>query len=104
MKKLPGSGRPKGSPNRVRVSKIREVLAENGINPAEKILELMHYLEPSDQLKAWCFLAGYCEPKPSEVDGAENRSEDLAERTKELTDEELEKSITYNGARDVSGS
>lgn len=102
MAKLPKSGRQKGTGNHFKVSKIKEVLAEKKINPAEKIIELMFLLEPHDQLKAWCFLASYCEAKPAEAEtGNENSSEQVAERVKDLTDEQLQKAITYNGGRDV---
>ena len=105
MKKLPTSGRKKGTGNSFTYSKIREVLTVAEVNPASKILELLNYLEPSDQLKAWCFLASYCEAKPVALDETKlDKISDLAERLKDLTDEELKQAITGGKAVSVSGS
>lgn len=61
-------GRKKGTPNKKKVLKVADVLAEKGINPVEKILEQLPYLDPKDQVKAWLELQSYTEAKPREVE------------------------------------
>lgn len=105
MKKLPTSGRKKGTGNSFTYSKIREVLTVAQVNPGSKILELINYLEPSDQLKAWCFLASYCEAKPVALDEQKlDKIAELAERMQDLTDDQLKLAITQGKGRDVSST
>lgn len=70
------------------------MLAEKDINPTEKILQIIPYLEPSDQLKAWGLLLSYCEVKPTENEvPPEGSTEDLVERLKDVSDNNLMKVI-----------
>jgi hypothetical protein len=61
-----GSGRKKGTPNKKKLLRVDELLAEKNINPVEKALELMPELAPHQQIKVWMELASYCFPKPRE--------------------------------------
>jgi DNA integrity scanning protein DisA with diadenylate cyclase activity len=103
MQKVPGSGRKKGQLKKVTVARVREVLAEHGKNPTEEILKLIPYLEPEDQLKAWCFLIGFSEARPSEEEQNKlNKVAELADKLEKMSDEQLTKAITL-GMKDVSG-
>lgn len=60
------SGRKKGTPNKKKIVKVADLLAEQNINPAEKILNIIPTLDPEDQVKAWLDLLSYCEAKPKD--------------------------------------
>lgn len=63
--KPPNSGRKKGTPNKKKLKKVAEVLAESGIEPASEIIKEIALMdEPKDRAKAWCDLLAYCEAKP----------------------------------------
>lgn len=77
------------------------MLAEKGINPTEKILELIPFMDEVDQAKVWLSLLPYLEPKVTDIDTG-NSSEDLSERLKYVSDEQLIKAIEYNEKKDVT--
>lgn len=70
----PNAGRKKGTPNKKKLVKAADVLAEKDINPVQKILEI---IEEKDQAKAlspyvkaqlWLDLLSYCQAKPKETE------------------------------------
>lgn len=77
------------------------MLAEKGINPTEKILDLIPYMDEIDQAKVWLALLPYLEPKVTDVD-SNNASEDLSDRLKDVSDEQLIKAIEYNEKKDAA--
>lgn len=87
--KLPGSGRKKGTPNKRRISKVGEVLAEHDMNPASEIIKEIALMdEPKDRANAWIDLLAYCEAKPKTVE--ENDDDDFnPEDFKDISTEEL---------------
>ena len=70
ISKVPGSGRKKGTTNKVKVSKVREVLAELGIDPVREIIEILQNGDLNDRARAEMYLElqSYCEAKPKEND------------------------------------
>lgn len=66
----PNAGRKKGTPNKKKLVKAADILAEKDINPASEILKLINTgtLEPKDELKAWSELLSYCQAKPKETE------------------------------------
>jgi hypothetical protein len=72
------SGRKKGTPNKKKILKVADVLADQNIDPTKKILNIIPTLEPEDQVKAWLDLLSYCQAKPkdSEPDGDDDNDPD----------------------------
>lgn len=74
--KPPGSGRKKGTPNKKKLLKVVDILAEKDLNPVVEILKLMNSLDskgkpalsPSMKITAWFDLLSYCQAKPKEVE------------------------------------
>lgn len=66
MQKPPGSGRKKGVPNKTRLIRVADLLAEKAINPVEEIMALMPDMRPEAQAKVWLELLSYCQAKPKE--------------------------------------
>jgi hypothetical protein len=62
------SGRKPGSKNKKSIIRVKDLLAERDINPAQKILELIPELPPWDQIDAWMDLLSYCEAKPKAME------------------------------------
>lgn len=61
-------GRQKGTPNKTKVLRIEDVLVARGLNPIEKILEILegpNDMYDSDKAKLWLALQSYCQPKAS---------------------------------------
>jgi hypothetical protein len=81
------SGNPLGRPRKL-IKRPDEVLAEQGISPVSKILDLIPQLKHSEQLRAWLELLSYCHAKPKEFSMLDDRR-DLAA----LSDEELIKML-----------
>lgn len=79
--KPPGSGRVKGTPNKARLKRVAEILAEAGMSPAAEIIDCIALMdEPKDRAKAWGDLLSYCEAKPKAVEpdkGGDNSGLDL---------------------------
>ncbi|HEY8270749.1 MAG TPA: hypothetical protein VIG33_07650 [Pseudobdellovibrionaceae bacterium] len=65
MKKVEGSGRKPGTPNKKSLLRVEEVLAEKNVNPTEEILAIIPSLDPNEQVRAWGMLLSYIQPKPA---------------------------------------
>jgi hypothetical protein len=61
-------GRPVGSPNKSKLLRVEDLLAEKDINPIEEILKLIPTLEPRDQVKTWLDIQGYVQAKPRDIE------------------------------------
>lgn len=61
-KKVPGSGRQKGTPNR-RTQRLAEVLEEGGINVPLRLLRILPKLPPEKQADVLLGLMPYLYPK-----------------------------------------
>lgn len=97
----PDAGRKPGSKNKKTVLRVKEILAESGINPTEEILKLIPILEPEEQLKAWGLLLSYCEVKPREDEAPPiEGTEDLAEKLRDVSDSNLIKVIEFQRKAD----
>lgn len=97
----PDAGRKPGTKNKKTVLRVRDVLSERDINPAQKILDLIPILEPEEQLKAWGLLLSYCEVKPSENENPpEHSQEDIIEKLKDVSDSNLMKVIEFQKKAD----
>jgi hypothetical protein len=46
--KFSNRGRPAGSPNKSKLLRVEDLLAEKNVNPIEEILKLLPTLEPRD--------------------------------------------------------
>lgn len=90
-------GRKKGTPNKKVLKKVAEVLAEQDLNPAEKIVSLLIHgdLEDKDRIRAWASLLEWCEAKPkARVD--EPADEPNAEEFENVSSEDLLKIVQDN--------
>jgi hypothetical protein len=67
-KKIPGSGRKKGSKNKKTIARVADKLADKSLDPTEEILKIIPTLEPKDQVNAWLDLLSYTQPKPKEIE------------------------------------
>jgi len=91
------SGRKKGTPNKRKVLRVEEYLAQKNINPVEKILSIIETgeLKKSEEISAWFDLLNYVQPKlkPIEVttvhDGGELDGESLLEKFSNVSDENV---------------
>lgn len=91
-------GRKKGTPNKKRIPKVADYLAERDINPAQEILRLLkdddfkNPLRIQDKINAWLDLLSYCQGKPRD-DGAESTTAEsdaeLLEKFKDVSSEAL---------------
>ena len=70
------SGRKRGTPNKVRVLRVAEVLAGNKINPVQEIISLLPNLEPRERVKTLLELISYLEVKPSIYEPIEDHEEE----------------------------
>lgn len=66
------SGRKKGSLNKKTLLSSAVVLANRGINPTDKLIELIPSLEPKERAAVWKFLAALSEPKKSVADSLDS--------------------------------
>jgi hypothetical protein len=66
MPKPAGSGRKKGTPNKTKLVRVADLFAEQGINPVDKVMELLPDMRPEAQAKVWLELLSYCQAKPKE--------------------------------------
>lgn len=75
----PDAGRKAGSPNKKRVAKVSDYLAEKDINPTAEILKLIPHMDYPDAAKAWLDLLSYTQAKPKEETetGNDNDGRDL---------------------------
>lgn len=66
----PPRGRPKGSPNKIKILKVDVALAQLGVEPVHQILALVKdgKLADKDKARIWLELLSYCHPKPREVE------------------------------------
>lgn len=87
----PGAGRKPGTPNKKTVLKVEEILSTAGINPIEKVLQLITELEPRDQVKYWLELQSYCEAKPKEAENVDDTPDELTliEQLRDVSDSVL---------------
>lgn len=58
------SGRKKGTPNKKKLKKVSEALAEQGLDLVAQILAEIPLLEDKDRMRAYFELLSYCEAKP----------------------------------------
>lgn len=69
--KPPNSGRQKGTPNKSKVLRVEDYLAEKGINPIVKVIEILE--DPNtdmcdyDRARVWIALQSFCQAKPREL-------------------------------------
>lgn len=80
-------GRQKGTPNKSKVARVGEFLAEKGVNPAQEILDIIPTLDARDQLSAWLDLLSYCQAKPKAVE--ETLPDEGDEELGEITNAQL---------------
>lgn len=66
MPKPANSGRKKGVPNKTKLIRVADLLAQKAINPVEEIMALMPDMRPEAQAKVWLELLSYCQAKPKE--------------------------------------
>lgn len=91
-KKMPGSGRRRGVPNKRKVLCVAEVLERNRKDPIVEVLLLLPQLEPKEQVKVWLDLQQYIEAKPKD---AFVESEDAEENpAAEMSSDELKKILS----------
>lgn len=91
------SGRKKGTPNKARLKRVAELLAEAGVNPAGEIMDCIALMdEPKDRAKAWADLLAYCEAKPKAKDAPAEEID--PEQFGDLTNEDLLKLVKPDGA------
>src|SRR5258706_15597722 len=68
---LPGNklskGRPFGSKSQKTLLRVKEILLKKGINPIEKLLELLPLMRPKDQAAVWRDILGYVDVKRGTV-------------------------------------
>jgi hypothetical protein len=82
-------GRIKGTPNKIKVSTVREFFTQNGLNPIQEIIGLMGQIsDPARKAGLWVQLLSWYEPRPSRVEIFEDEqpapSNPLAELPKEV--------------------
>lgn len=82
--KTPGSGRKRGTGNKRLVRRLEEVLAEHGIDPAQKVLDVLAETVMTDagdvvpaisaakRLEGWLEILSYCQAKPKAVEVKED--------------------------------
>lgn len=61
-------GRPAGAPNKSKLLRVEDLLAEKNQNPIEEILKLLPTLDPRDQVKTWLDIQSYVQPKPKDTE------------------------------------
>lgn len=85
------AGRRAGIPNKRRIVKAADILAAQDINPAQKILENIPFIEDAmDKHKAWLDLLSYCQAKPVFVEDETSEDEvDPLVTLKDVSDEIL---------------
>lgn len=99
----PNAGRKLGSKNKKKLRKIAEVLAENGIDPAQEILDILNtddetkQLSPRVRAELWLEVLSYCEAKPKASEEASSDSDDLDD-FENVSNEELLRLIKSPGA------
>ena len=72
-----GPGRPPGVRNKYKIKTVKEALAESGINPIEKVLELMPSIENESSEQAariWLQLQQWVDPKTFKMENGEQRT------------------------------
>lgn len=86
------SGRQKGTPNKKRLKRVAEALAEKDLDPIDKILAEIPFLEPRYKVQTWLEILSYCQAKPKDLEPAGDETqegEDLKEQLKEVSDAKL---------------
>lgn len=91
MQKPANSGRKKGTPNKKKLVRVSDLLADKEINPAGEILKLINTgtLEPKDELKAWSELLSYCQPKPRDEGPDDDGNDDDPDDGEEIPTADL---------------
>jgi hypothetical protein len=71
QKKVPGSGRKKGSKNKNHLPDLQEYLAAKGVNPIQEILSILRDKKTAQEhkLQGWKTILSYCYRKPTENSG-----------------------------------
>lgn len=62
-----GAGRKKGTPNKKTLARVDSYLIEQGINPVQRAIEAIKFLDPKDEFRAWMDIIAYCQAKPKEL-------------------------------------
>lgn len=101
MKKPPNSGAKKGHTYKKSIMRVDEVLAEKNINPTEELLRLMPEFDLDQKLRAWGLILTYSQSKPVDKTIDDDTKNDISERLKDITDEQLIRAIEY---KDKNGS
>jgi hypothetical protein len=95
------AGRKKGAKNRTKLRQISEILAENGFDPIQEVIDILNEDDPTKELRPSvraeiCMnLAAYCYAKPKEIEGDTDDGDDLID---ELSDEQLLRLVKSDGA------
>lgn len=65
-------GRKKGVPNKKKLKKVAELLAEANIHPVEAAIDLIQNgeMKDADRARLWLEIHSYCEVKPKENEDA----------------------------------
>lgn len=70
------------------------MLAINEINPTQELLNLIPMMDLEQKIRTLCFLVTYSQSKPTESSEPVNQN-NISELLKEVSDEELIKSLGY---------
>jgi hypothetical protein len=93
-----GAGRPKGSKDKKKMTKIVDYLIREGLNPAEELIRLVettdeqgdYILTAKDRANIWMELLSYCESKPKATEvSALDESDETMDLLEDLSDDEL---------------
>lgn len=78
--KPPNSGRQTGVGNKRKFKKVSQWVAENGIDPVQKILEVINRggLKDKEEVDAWALILSYCQGKPKDEPADEEVLADLS--------------------------
>lgn len=91
--KIPNSGRKVGSKNKRKIPKVADFLAEQGINPAAELLNMIESgdLSPHAVSQIWLDLLSYVQAKPKEIEADDDATndDDLIAKFKSLSPGEI---------------
>lgn len=92
-----GSGRKAGVPNKRKLQKASELLAEADLHPIQAVVDLIRLGDMRDKERAdlWMQLFSYCEAKPKESDGGTGDGDESP--LESLGEEDLLKLVKSNG-------
>lgn len=73
--KPPGSGRQKGTKNKVTIPTVAQTLARLEIDPIKELLALVSEVSPDKQIDIWKTVMQYAYAKPREIEVSEAQEE-----------------------------